>query len=223
MRLIKFMTNTAIKRQAKYPPQEEVINLMSKMTLTDAVQKVTEDFFKNKKVVRAHILSITRDAPSLKANLDVDKYDIAPEGNIPDWRWNRSHRHPEQHKIVTTTTLWESVKKYNKLCKTPEQKELYNNTVRALTMLEHDIELLEILYPIYAINVAPTEIEDKRYNPNIPVTEQTLPGFLWRRLNGRSMTPLNIDYESIVRAVPLYEYRLVKTGDKYTLNLVRAK
>lgn len=216
--MTNFATNLALQRKAKCRPYQEAHELMASKPIDTVMQELVDTFYTMRKAVYNHCYGIARhNAPELLPTFEEAMRDIMPEGKLSDWRWNRDHRDRNLHKIVTTKPLWEFLKTCRKACKSDEQKQRHADAVSILADIERTVELLGVVYPVYAANTPMDEITHFAYDPKKPLSTQELPGYIWRRLAARNMMPTDFSYYDLKSVIPNRYYKLIRLKNKHLL------
>lgn len=161
--------------------------------------------------------TIEKHNKDLATQISKCKHQIMPEGKMDDWRWNKTFCYRHQDRMLTTSTLTECLEKVNNIWQenkyNDKGQKLYYAVLRlkgAIATANQAIAVMSIAYPVYLETTQPEPITHYSYDPSKPLTEQVLPGFIWKRLSARGITPTNLSENSVYETIPNLWYRMEK-------------
>lgn len=214
--MINFNINKSLRHRFNFKCHDEAYKLLSSKNVADIINELASDLAEQRRKLAKCEYDVKSIDAGLWAKFHKARFNMMPEGKPDDWYGNKSYTDRSADKTVSTHDTYECLKELSKFTRKRNgqlAKTAYDNILRQLCEVEKIIDLLSIIYPVYTANVTPRPIEHNSYNPNADIRTQILPGYLWKRLAARSITPSNLNAFSVFETKPTWVYSMAKNSD----------
>lgn len=199
----------------KFTTESDIKALSTELLNQSSIASIVDMLAQQLAAARHRMLDNARNIrtqyPELYEQFKTAGYDLLPEGKPEDWQWSKSLTNRLKDKEITTVRVIQCLEALE--TNTDEHQDTIVRLRDTAKQAELAVGLLKVLFPIYVRNVKPLPITHYDYNPNASLIGQKLPGYIWKRLAARNVTPTTLNAMDVHNARPTAWYVLHKKND----------